>query len=796
MRNGGAGQPSCQQISYCQFVDAPPPRHPGAGPPAILWDQGSFRDEDNDEDLQRLIELAMMPYCRLTKTFGAPSSSPQISSPNATSRPGRRTSVQVSQAEKEQRAVDTQNWTADEDEEAEEDDDDMEVDGYGAEEAPAQAINIAQPAHWTEAAETGRSPNYEREESDGITADSSREDMIPTPIRCVERSGIRRSHRSVAQKNNAFVESNFDPADPEGFATCRICTASVRHHQKRCLLSHAVSLECLVQRVDSDAYPGASQGAGSSQLGASVRPANRRLVRHGRVAAALSEYLEHHFDPVPGGGGYVVGAGNSAEARKWGRRKCRHCHCVVLGKSYRAFMVHLASCTGVVPLVRDLGEIMQKILPECVISSPPEKDVPNFVAKPVQMECQVAEEKEEEDDDDEYEYDARMDLEATTAKEAPGAGNNIDQRASPTAAVVSTPVTIPRRHHHDGSAFEENREFLECHFGPADSSDTRLCRICNAPVRPSLTSRLMRHALSLDCIARRVLTTATRRGACPKIGCSELAFRMARAVMDYRERRLLTDIIGGPILAPGSTATPDETPGRWKCRHCNRLVCRSGTSDILHHLAACTGVRPLVRDLEEIGQTIISEFMHHGRSRADILQENGRYAAYTFTGSDGDGEARKCRICDQVYPTVNTSRLIGHSLTRYCLSRRVQHDLAGEADADPSALVKSCTMAQHSPAVTHSLEMYRSEHFLLPSYGLWECRHCHNTFRVGTTLGACLHHLARCVGIESVIRAATDIVRADVLKLLAEATGSGNGALAASRLGATQHEGRNRDDAS
>jgi hypothetical protein len=601
---GGGGEPLRRPMLFCQFIGGATtttPTHPGAGPPppptaAALREQGGDAGDEDNENLQRLIYLAKLPYCRVTKVFGTSSSPPtNIASPNATSPSDRRTVVQVSPNEEEPRVEDKQAFI---DDEEDDDDDDMDVDASCADEAP-MIVNHEPSESGADAAEADTSSDHDREESGVMNAEGSREELTPAPIDYPERRRIFRTRaRILVEENQAFVAANYGPAD-RGFRTCRICHASVCCPDRRTLLRHAVSLGCLVRRVESDAAVGrteedtaqgvaAAVSASAKTLPCSTSGAPAKGQRLVQLRRAVEEFWGRRFDPAGGGGLVLSAAADAAVAAASstttrGRRRCRQCHGMVSGTQTTHFLAHLAACTGIVPLVRDLGDVIRTALSGPLIASPPEEYAPGVAATRDGMEC-------EEDGDDHFVED-HIDASNDTEGEAAVPGNHIELRASPTSVEVPTPINDPDgRRRRRRSVYEENLAFLEAHFGSVAPSGARTCGVCNVPVHPSTPSILLRHAVTLECLVQRGQNACFGR-KCPPNRRSVLLRRVLDAVEEYWVRRFDPDA---------------AAPGRWKCRRCHGFVRGCHNALFVYHLAACTGVVPLVRDLEEISRSAVS----------------------------------------------------------------------------------------------------------------------------------------------------------------------------------------------
>jgi hypothetical protein len=137
------------------------------------------------------------------------------------------------------------------------------------------------------------------------------------------------------------VASTFGPADPSDVRTCMICNTPVRCRNCSISLEHILSLPCLVRRAERVALredPGA--------IGPSTNPGKRsseKVLRH--ASAALSDYCAREFDSAAAGEGTRI------------RRSCRHCNWFIVGSNTYILLTHVATCTGIVKLVRDLEKI-------------------------------------------------------------------------------------------------------------------------------------------------------------------------------------------------------------------------------------------------------------------------------------------------------------------------------------------------------------------------------------------------------------------------------------------------------
>jgi hypothetical protein len=193
---------------------------------------------------------------------------------------------------------------------------------------------------------------------------------------------------------------------------------------------------------------------------------------------------------------------------------------------------------------------------------------------------------------------------------AGGSPDGIENLAPAQSSGASSPI----HHLHHRKVFEENRDFVASNFGPADPSDVRTCMICNTPVRCRYCSISLKHILSLPCLVRRAERVAFREdpgstgpSTNPGKRCSEKLLRHASAALgDYCAREF------------DSTAAGEGTRIRRSCRHCNWFFVGSNTNILLSHVATCTGIVPLVRDLEKISRTFIQSCMRRQDAAAEL----------------------------------------------------------------------------------------------------------------------------------------------------------------------------------
>jgi hypothetical protein len=183
-----------------------------------------------------------------------------------------------------------------------------------------------------------------------------------------------------------------------------------------------------------------------------------------------------------------------------------------------------------------------------------------------------------------------------------GVSGEIDTNA-PRVEMVPAPNKSAEELHYR-NVFEENRRFVASNFGDADSCGFRTCMICSTPVRcRNNISKPLKHLVSLPCLARRAVLVAFRAasGAASAKACTAPALRCSEKLL-RRTAAALTDFCGDRF---------DSTAGEgarlsWSCRRCNWFVVRSNTNVFLSHLAVCTGIVPLMRDLETIRHTFFT----------------------------------------------------------------------------------------------------------------------------------------------------------------------------------------------
>jgi hypothetical protein len=75
-----------------------------------------------------------------------------------------------------------------------------------------------------------------------------------------------------------------------------------------------------------------------------------RLPTCTRATFAIQEYRGRHFDPA---------AAEDPSLNTWA---CRRCHAPVRGIGHQPFLIHLAQCIGIEPVVRDLESLLMAVV--------------------------------------------------------------------------------------------------------------------------------------------------------------------------------------------------------------------------------------------------------------------------------------------------------------------------------------------------------------------------------------------------------------------------------------------------
>lgn len=569
--------------------------HPGRDDRSGNGYNTSRDDEDDDfSDLQRLISLAGLPFCRATRTFGgrssyvgtstAPSTSAltaatswstttpprdaeHLSPPNYIcfakghdEAPRLRTrtldpSPVVAQHQHDHRrallplpslaarnnrprdGADPTNWN---DEEGiatgKEGDGDVSCPPHKSPTPPSDDKGVADPSFESDFVAADdmkdaplngrpRNPVCEERMTSGPDVDRSRLEP-PYPVR-------RQTQWEILKDNEQFLALNFAPPTDSSWRlyTCRVCDQQVFRRNSSCLLQHATTRGCLVERFER--RPHSAGGDAATQNFAHVSP---RL-----MTDALALYRAEHFAPP---------ATDAAESA--GNWRCRRCDMGVTRTGAQPCFQHAAGCIGIVPALQDLERVLQAIATSSgvVLSS-------------------VGSEKQEE-----FSPVARRPIEAPPLPPLPPLSRTRD------------------------AILEENKVFVATNFAPEEASGRMTCTICTQRFANDDWRAYLRHAVSRACLLRHAdltrLVFAAAAGADgapagqrlpPGVSVIDLDVgAVAEAFKEYQGRHFRS---GGA----------DGCLNYWECRRCGEWFRDSSRHPLLYHLIQCVGVVSVIRDL-------------------------------------------------------------------------------------------------------------------------------------------------------------------------------------------------------
>jgi hypothetical protein len=578
-----------------------------------LCDSGDICDgeeSDDDDDLQALLYLAQLPYCRLTKTFVRPL--PTAALPTSTYKttnnpvlalvptkfnddpsaacispfPAAAAAHDADALDDKPPEIDPDDaaMSDDDDDYACSSDDDVEFDteptSWEEEEkdiappAPPRPALVAAPA--ARAARAATAATAAAAPTPATAAIAPTAPTAETAATAAPALKIR-AREVVVGENRAFIEATFVPADDDrrGCSTCTTCGKRVAYGRNKVatLLRHAVTNFCLLRRVELQKRDAQRDGSAAAAAAAAASPSPIRLVNpmsHDPGAkGAVRNVWENQFLPP-------VGNGNDADSAAsaglpW---TCRHCTVPIHGMNDQLrFFQHVALCVGIVPLLHNLSSIMQHIEP-----APPQEPGPTSVG-------------------------ARSDI------------------------------------------VRENREFVVANFVPAELHESSACKICGKQVLHAhqRASQLLRHALTSSCLLRRVANdAAAEEGSMPRGSPHSAWGKLARS------RTLPKDAFRGVwvshfrSLDGNSPLDASAAFGRWRCRHCSAAILVSRHNLLFfQHLSSCIGIVPLMRSLKAILQQLVLSGLssnNDGKQRMSDEAIAGRLSSsFPFQGS---GEQR------------------------------------------------------------------------------------------------------------------------------------------------------------
>lgn len=177
----------------------------------------------------------------------------------------------------------------------------------------------------------------------------------------------------------------------------------------------------------------------------------------------------------------------------------------------------------------------------------------------------------------------------------------------------------------------ENREYVKSAFesvavdggsGSGEGRPAHECRICGAVLSPDRTQNLMQHLVGWPCLCRRVerrILASAAEGREDPVPVGGDGAGDKSGLIHLRRLRLSRACAAAPRCSEARAAWAEYmersfssltagTAGR-SCRRCHTQILRIGNLPLLRHLAACVGIGPLVRDLEDILRTIVVSTM-------------------------------------------------------------------------------------------------------------------------------------------------------------------------------------------
>jgi hypothetical protein len=727
--------------------------------------------DDDEDDLQALLYLAQLPYCRLTKTFvcrlpSAANPAPVHAALNDPSAACISPFPAASAAAHDDAdAVDDQRppeidpddaaMSEDDNDYAYSSDDDGSDDDVDFETEPTsweEEEDIAPPAPPRPALVTPAAAAAAVHASAAATATTA--DMAPTAATTATDvpAWKIRSREVVVGENRQFVEANFVPADGDGSRcrTCKVCGLQVLLHGRNkvnMLLRHATSQACLLRRVElglelhRDEGPAAAAGY--------CRRRSKSLPWH---AAALADAFRSArgscFVPPTGQ------PGADATSLPW---TCRHCKAPIVGHSAnQPFLQHTAVCIGIVPLLQTLAAIIWDVEP----ASP----APDSVV-----------------------------------------GD---------AALVRRPRVV---------IGGENRAFIEATFVSTDDdrSGFSTCTTCGKQVvyGGKKVKMLLRHAGTKFCLLRRVelRRDAQRRGSAATAPTPSPIRRVNLTSRDPGVKDALRNVWKKHFLPPdGKDADSTTSSGLpWRCRHCTASIHDMNDQlRFVQHMALCVGIVPLLHHLTTIlldiepappmepGPPSVGA---PGRSfRPEVVRENREFVDANFVPTEPT-ESSTCKICGKhvLHAHQRTSQLLRHALTSSCLLRRVANDAATEEEGSVPPGSSHPAWWKFARSKTLLVDAFRGvwgSHFsshdgTLPvdaasSLGRWRCRHCSAVILVSRDNMMFSQHLVSCIGIVSLMRS----LKATLQQLVLSASTSNGGEQRKSDRATSAHLGSGEQD--
>jgi hypothetical protein len=763
--------------------------HPGRN---VRGDGGydSSRDDDDDDDfsdLQRLISLARLPYCRVTKTFGTGGSFSIGTSTTTTSNTTLTTAASSSP---------TTTTTHD-------------------------SENLPPPSgvHVTKGVEV---PRPRKKRTLGHSPSAARNHHLralrqwPTLAHGkYPRDDSAPSHSSSNGGGGVSVGKGPLPVQPllpaEAGVVAVAAAAAAAAESPSPALPAGRGIATAAAAASVAAISAGRGPVAGRKRGGGARQSN---VEENR------EFVQANFDPIRGseGGGFshaccdhqpetraAAGAAAQVSTRAHSGADVDLPALAVSNRDSQGLFVHLAGCVGVASVVNDAAETLRRAL--LLVSSSASvtsskstcssvqslkangrvddfeshNGTPNSNTGPSQLPCP----------DDDQEWDPPFE-----AGCVPGDGSNAGTPVSspsgksptPTSddkgvdnasfesvllaadATRSTPINgrprnpaweegvpfrsdVPMEPPHPlrrRSRFEilkGNEQFVALNFAPPADSSSRLyaCRVCDQDVTRRNSGCLLKHANTCACLVRRFERRLLSAGDdAATMSFASVATRLGTdALTRYRREH----------FAPPATNAP-ELAGVWTCRRCNLGIIGTRAQRCFRHASGCIGIEPALDDLERMLQGIATssglvqpvigseerEEMSSiarlpieapspppmSRPRDEILEENKAFVATNFAPAETSGRMA-CKICGQRFTNGDMSSYLRHAVSRSCLLRRGARPVAA-ADGGPAAgqkIPRVSIIELGTGAGAGAFQGYRGRHFRAAGAdGCLDCWEC------------------------------------------------------------------------
>jgi hypothetical protein len=597
--------------------------------PVAVDDDDDNHENDENDDLQQLIYLARLPFCRATNTFvhpiGAEAAAAAAAQPLpaiGTAHPAIAditTNVRVNPS-------------------LSPDDDDPDPSDAAAAPPPPAAHNHRPENDRPEEEEEEKGEEDDAsmadDGSDGADttiADEEEENCAPSPaagasLSSAAAAGVGRRPASVVrEENRRFVAAYFVRADADrvGCSRCQVCSKHVVRGADtiRNLLRHVVTTSCLFRRIETTA-----DAEDPRQQGAFASPRRMKARTHGTISCqnhelidAMRKLRESYFDPpavvrtaasAAAGSAGAPAALAADAAAPW---RCRHCAARIVGNNQnQRYFQHVATCVGIVPLLQTLTATLRDFVPSssAASSSSSQRPLPptsldergtSDEANALPLRDPASRAWDELDDAKEHDVVA---CEGVPMVDSEGADVGPPDSPMPAAQFCREREVID----------EENRRFVASNFVPVGAAESRkalACTMCDRRFARRDGYNLLRHAVSKSCLARRVEHRSRRPGELEAEACSADG---TTARIDIGPSKVLTVNLHCGAVKSALRSYRDEhfhplalslSLHSGECKHCGAKVdAVSGSNqEFFYHLVVCTGIGPVIRALEGILRT-------------------------------------------------------------------------------------------------------------------------------------------------------------------------------------------------